>query len=129
MPEPDPATLLRFAKRMRREPSATERLLWGLLRDRRLEGVKFRRQVPIGRYIADVVCFQHRLVIEADGWTHEDSATDPERDAWFSAQGFRVLRFKNDDIHNLREDVFAAILAAVGEGGVGDRCAHRTPLP
>lgn len=115
MPPPDLQTLRRHARRMRREPSATERLLWTLLRDRRLEGLKFRRQVPLDRYIADFVCFEHRLVVEADGWTHENNAeADAVRDSVLAAAGFRILRFDNDVIHNDPEAVFRAILDAAG---------------
>jgi len=81
------------AKEMRREPVLYERRLWKLLRDRRLAGLKFRRQFKIGRYIVDFICFRHRLIVEADGPQHEDRAEDAARDEWLSAQGFRVLRF------------------------------------
>jgi very-short-patch-repair endonuclease len=104
--------LTRFAKAMRHEPVANERALWTLLRDRRLEGLKFRRQVPIGRYIADFVCFQHRLIVEADGPTHADSVRDRERDDWLRAEGFRVLRFDNRLIEQTPQSVLNAIVAA-----------------
>jgi very-short-patch-repair endonuclease len=84
-----------FAKRMRHSPVVSERTFWRLLRDHRLEGLKFRRQVPIGRYVADFLCVRHRLIVEADGPWHENSAHDIERDAWLRGQGFRVLRFPN----------------------------------
>jgi len=87
---------LAFARKMRREPTLNERALWRLLRDRRLEGVKFRRQVPIGRYIVDFLSLRHRLIIEADGPTHEDSPHDLARDAWLRSQGFRVERRDRD---------------------------------
>jgi very-short-patch-repair endonuclease len=99
------------AKRMRRAPSATERMLWRLLRDRCLEQLKFRRQVPIGRYVADFVCFQHRLIVEADGPLH-DEVHDAERDAWLQGQGFRVLRIPNDMVARAPESVLDAIFAA-----------------
>jgi very-short-patch-repair endonuclease len=99
------------AKRMRREPSTTERTLWRLLRDRRLEGLKFRRQVPIGRYIADFICLRHRLIVEADGPLH-DELHDAERDAWLASQGFRVLRFPNPALSDAPERVLDAIVAA-----------------
>jgi very-short-patch-repair endonuclease len=86
--------LRKLARRMRREPTATERLLWKLLRDRRLEHLKFRRQTPIGPYIADFVCFERRLIVEADGPFH-DPERDAARDAWLRGQSFRVLRFSN----------------------------------
>ena len=58
---------LAHARRMRKAPAATEQYLWKLLRDRRLAALKFRRQVPIGRYVADFACLRHRLIVEADG--------------------------------------------------------------
>jgi very-short-patch-repair endonuclease len=100
------------AKEMRHEPVLYERRLWKLLRDRRLAGLKFRRQVVLGRYIADFVCFRHRMIVEADGPHHEDRAEDAVRDDWLRSQGFRVLRFPNQQIENRREQVVAAILEA-----------------
>ncbi|WP_353738810.1 DUF559 domain-containing protein [Brevundimonas sp.] len=104
------------AKQMRREPVHYERRLWGLLRDRRLAGLKFRRQMVIGRYIVDFVCLRHRLIVEADGPQHDDRIEDAERDAWLREQGFRVLRFANGMIGNQREAVLSAIVAATEEG-------------
>jgi len=99
---------------MRSVPFATERLLWTLLRDRKLDGLKFRRQVPLGRYIVDFVCFRHRLLVEADGPHHEDRDRDIIRDSWFQEQGFKVMRFPNKAVQDDREAVLAAILAACG---------------
>lgn len=98
-------TLRQRARDMRKEPTDAERALWRLLRDRRFAGYKFRRQVPIGDYIADFVCFSERLIVEADGSQHAESARDARRDAWFAAQGFRVRRFWNADILRNREMV------------------------
>jgi very-short-patch-repair endonuclease len=110
---------LALAKRMRREPSATERLLWKMLRDRRLGGLKFRRQVPVGRYVADFVCMRHRLIVEADGPFHE-AEYDEVRDAWLRSQSFRVMRFTNEQIERGPDLVFSAILAAVEAPMSGD---------
>ena len=96
---------------MRRNPSVTERRLWKLLRDRKLEGLKFRRQVPIGPYIADFVCLSCRLIVEADGPWH-DEEHDAERDAWLDNERFLVLRFTNKLIEDEPQTVFAAILEA-----------------
>jgi very-short-patch-repair endonuclease len=104
--------LSRFAKAMRNEPAANERILWKLLRHRRLAELKFRRQVPVGPYIADFLCYRHRLIVEADGPTHENSLKDLERDAWLAGQGFRVLRFTNLMIQQTPGYVLQAILAA-----------------
>ena len=90
----------------------SERLLWKLLRGRQLEGFKFRRQVPIGRYVVDFVCLRHRLIVEADGPFH-DEIRDAERDAWLRAEGFQVLRFPNSEIVTRPENILMAIAAAV----------------
>jgi very-short-patch-repair endonuclease len=86
------------ARAMRHEPTDAERKLWLLLRDRRFSGFKFRRQVQVGRYIADFVCPAKRLIVEVDGGHHAESTYDLERDAWLTAEGFRVRRFWNADI-------------------------------
>lgn len=90
---------------MRREPTEAERKLWHLLRDRRFSGFKFRRQVHVGRYIVDFVCPAKRLIVEADGGQHAESAYDEVRDAWLKAQGFRIRRFWNADILNRPDEV------------------------
>ncbi|WP_339914428.1 DUF559 domain-containing protein [uncultured Brevundimonas sp.] len=100
------------AREMRRDPVLYERRLWKLLRDRKLAGLKFRRQVVIGRYIVDFLCLRHRLIVEADGPQHEDRAEDVARDEWLTTQGFRVLRFPNAQIENRGHEVVGAILAA-----------------
>lgn len=90
-----------------------ETTLWNRLRAHRLVGEKFRRQQPIGPYVVDFVHFGARLVVEADGGQHGTSDYDPRRDAWLNAQGFRVLRFWNNDILLQTEAVLAAIWEAV----------------
>jgi very-short-patch-repair endonuclease len=99
-----------------------ECFLWELLRDRRLDGMKFRRQVPIGPFVVDFACLEHRLIVEADGPLH-DPIKDAERDAWLVGQGFQVVRFRNGLIENCDWGVKAAILAAV------NRPTARTPHP
>jgi very-short-patch-repair endonuclease len=101
-----------FAKRMRGAPTMNERALWQMLRNRRLETLKFRRQVPIGPYVVDFLCLRHRLIVEADGPFHDD-AKDAIRDTWLTSQGFRVLRFANKEIEDWPFRVMDAILAAV----------------
>ncbi len=87
-----------FARRMRREPTDAEARLWSLLRARRFAGFKFRRQVPVGSYIADFVCYSARLIIELDGSQHADCARDETRDAYLRGQGFRILRIWNSTL-------------------------------
>jgi very-short-patch-repair endonuclease len=101
---------------MRRSATATERLLWKLLRDRRFEDLKFRRQVPVGPYIADFICYAHRLIVEADGPMH-DAEADARRDAWLKHQGFTVLRFANSEISTWRDRVFDRVREVVGPAG------------
>ncbi|HEX7757975.1 MAG TPA: endonuclease domain-containing protein [Caulobacteraceae bacterium] len=103
-----------LAKRMRRAPTEIEAKLWRLLRDRRLEDMKFRRQVPIGRFVADFVCLRHRLIVEADGEYFHDPVRDALRDEWLNAEGFRVLRFTEGQIRSRAEFVLAAIAEAAG---------------
>ena len=76
-----------------------EQALWKLLRSRRFEGFKFRRQVPLGPYVADFVCFELHLVVEVDGGQHAvRMEEDAERTRWLEAHGFRVVRFWNSDV-------------------------------
>jgi very-short-patch-repair endonuclease len=104
---------LKRAKRLRREMTAEEKLLWGHLRDRRLGRHKFRNQQPIGPFIADFVCQEQKLIIEADGSQHGDSQSDARRDAFLASKGYRVLRFWNNDIMLNLTGVLEAILAAL----------------
>jgi very-short-patch-repair endonuclease len=101
---------LGFARHLRRNPSATERRLWRMLRDRRLEGLKFRRQVPIGPYVADFLCLGCKLIVEADGPFH-DQMRDDERDAVLRARRFHVLRFSNEMIVGQPHEVLSEILS------------------
>jgi len=105
--------LLARAKWMRANPTEAERRLWTMLRDRRLAAFKFRRQQVIEPYIVDFVCFAERLVIEADGSQHADNKDDARRDAFLTAQGFRLLRFWNNHVLGESEAVAAAIFAAL----------------
>ncbi|AUH51546.1 DNA (cytosine-5-)-methyltransferase [Chromobacterium sp. ATCC 53434] len=104
---------LDFAKTLRRDMTDAERLLWKYLRAHRLNGEKFRRQQPIGPYIVDFVHFGARLIIEADGGQHNESGSDAVRDAWLHAQGFRIMRFWNNDILQNRDAVFETIWQAL----------------
>ena len=100
---------------MRREPTPPEQKLWFVLRRCQLDGLKFRRQVPIGPFIADFYCPPARLVVEVDGAAHSDSTTDATRDAWMLDQGLRVLRVWNNDVMGNLEGVLAVIRDAARE--------------
>jgi very-short-patch-repair endonuclease len=93
-----------------------DRKLWFALRDRRFANYKFRRQVPIGRFIADFFCHSARLVIEVDGGQHCESRSDKE----LAANGFVVLRFWNNEVLKNLEGVLLSLLKTLHEpGGVG----------
>jgi len=92
---------VRFARTQRAAMTRAEAILWRELRNRRLGGFKFRRQVPIGPYVVDFLCYEGRLIVELDGPPHHDSRQrdqDARRDAWLDSQGFRILRFQNDPL-------------------------------
>jgi very-short-patch-repair endonuclease len=102
-----------FARSLRAKATDAEIVLWRLLRSRRLAGMKFRRQVPIGPWIVDFVSFEQRLIVEADGSQHAESEDDKRRDDDLSERGFRVLRFWNNDILLRSESVMEMIIDAV----------------
>jgi len=87
-----------FAKAMRRNPTEAEQKLWLILKDRRFSGFKFRRQVPIGPFIADFVCYSRRLIVELDGSQHAGSAADEHRAATLAEKGFATIRVWNSDL-------------------------------
>lgn len=116
------------AKSMRSEPTEAEHRLWQILRAKRLAGFKFKRQLAIDHYIVDFVCLQHRLIVEADGGHHSESSGDTRRDAYLRAQGFRVLRFWNNDIFNNEEGVLASILNAL-QAPLPARLRRASPPP
>src|ERR1051326_3089587 len=86
------------AKSLRSNMTDAERRLWYFLRAHRFNGTKFKRQAVIGKYIVDFVCFEKHLVIEVDGGQHADNETDRRRTRWLEDQGFRVLRFWNNEV-------------------------------
>jgi very-short-patch-repair endonuclease len=108
-----PTAKRNFAKALRTQSTDAKMKLWRLLRDRRLSGVKFRRQVPIGVWVIDFVSFESRLIIEADGSQHCESAYDNRRDSELRARGFRVLRFWNNDILMRPRAILGAIVEAI----------------
>jgi len=119
LPVSDDVQRLRsFARRMRGAPTEAEERLWGALRNRRLEKLKFRRQVPVGAYIADFICMEAKLIVEVDGTQHAESRRDAVRDADLEERGFRVLRFWNDEVMRELESVCATIIAFARDGSL-----------
>lgn len=100
---------------LRQRQTDAERKLWFALRDRRLGGFKFVRQEAIAGYIADFVCRDAKLIVEADGGQHADNPDDRKRDETLQAEGYRILRFWNNDILGNIEGVLTTILAALRE--------------
>jgi Uncharacterized protein conserved in bacteria len=127
------------ARAMRREPTDAEQKLWLLLRDRRLGGAKFRRQAPVGPYIADFICLRRKLIVEADGGQHAESRRDAERDRWLAKEGYVVVRYSNIDILKNREGVLADLFKRLEDRrivlnrspspGLGSQCSPRPPSP
>ena len=99
-----------LARNLRKQMTVPEQQLWAGLRKRQLDGYRFRRQTPLGRYIADFVCLEARLVIELDGDYHNNQqAYDRERDNWMQQQNFQVLRFWNHEVVHQKENVIQQI--------------------
>ena len=99
---------------LRKRLTLAEKILWRLLRDRRLRSLKFRRQFPIGPFVADFCCYELRLVIELDGEVHakpQPAARDRERDAYIRSLGFTILRFPNEQVFGEAEAVLTEVLA------------------
>src|SRR5712664_4828444 len=87
------------ARTLRRNMTEAERRVWQILRSHQMKGYKFRRQVPIGRYIADFVCHEVRLIVEIDGGQHEPSSPqEAERSGFLQSEGYRILRFWNNEV-------------------------------
>lgn len=102
--------LLTRAKELRTQQTMIEQRLWYHLRAHRFMGLKFKRQKPIGRYIADFVCLELRLIIEIDGGQHaEQTEYDQVRDTWLRSEGYIVLRFWNNEVLQQMEGVLEQI--------------------
>ena len=115
-PRPKHPMMIDRARSLRRKATPPEQILWSVLRGRRLAGLKFRRQEPIGPYVVDFCCRQLKLIVELDGMSHEDSGDrDETRRRWLQEQGYRVVRVTNWDVN---EDLEAVARAIAREAGV-----------
>jgi very-short-patch-repair endonuclease len=115
------------AKRLRANTTNAEAILWRHLRQLETRGTHFRRQVPIGPYVADFACLAARLIIEIDGSHHGEDDTkkrDEKRSQWLEAEGYRVIRFWNNDVTQHTEGVLDVIYAAL----YGSRESEPAPL-
>ena len=118
-------SLVQTARELRGNATDAERLLWRFVRNRHPSGYRFRRQVPLGPYVADFVCLRARLILEIDGGQHNESLLDDlERTQYFARHGFRVIRFWNNEVLQQTEAVLESILEALIQA-----CPHPSPLP
>ena len=109
-----------YARALRRAQTPHEQRLWTLLRGRRFLDFKFRRQAPIGPFIADFVCYDAKLIVELDGSQHAENPRDVSRDAELQRRGFHVLRFWNIDLTTNETGVLDTIYAQLEmRSGVG----------
>ena len=114
------------AKDLRINMTDAERKLWRALRSRSI-GSKFRRQVPLGPYVVDFICFESKIIVEVDGGQHATSATDSIRDQYFISRGYRVLRFWNNDVLKNLEGAFTVIAGIHPSPGTPLRGAPPSP--
>ena len=110
---------LTFARQLRSAQTDAEALLWSRLRAKRLFGLKFRRQQPVGPYVVDFFCAEKKLIVELDGGQHQEQAEyDASRDVWLRAEGYTVLRYWNNEflrhLDSVLEDIsrYAGMLDA-----------------
>ncbi len=109
------AVIQQRAKELRQQMTPAEKALWQRLRAKRLDGLKFRRQHPLGPFIADFYCAAHRLVVEIDGGIHQaQTERDQVRTEQFEAYDYRVIRFSNEQVERDIEMVLAEIARACG---------------
>jgi len=114
------------ARTLRRNMTEAERRVWQILRSHRMTGYRFRRQVPIGRYIADFVCHEARLIVEIDGGQHDRSSPrEAERSGFLQNQGYRILRFWNNEVLANIDGVHETIAEELGRLTPTQTLPHR----
>ncbi|MEE3349323.1 MAG: endonuclease domain-containing protein [Candidatus Gastranaerophilaceae bacterium] len=110
------STTLNQAKMLRKNMTEQEKVLWNLLRNNQFYGLKFRRQVPIGNYVADFVCEIHNVIIELDGGQHnepENIEKDKQRTDFLESKGYKIIRFWNNEIDNNLEGACEVIYKTI----------------
>jgi very-short-patch-repair endonuclease len=109
-----------YAKSLRNNSTDAEATLWYYLRAKRLNGLKFKRQQPMGKYIVDFICFEKKVIVELDGSQHLQNDTyDKKRDEWLESQGYHVMRFNNIEFFEHKEAVIEKI---------AETCLEEPPL-
>jgi len=122
------ALLKDYAKKMRNQPTEAEALLWDVLKGKQLDGYKFRRQHIIGNYIIDFICLKENLIIEVDGLIHqlpENKVSDSERTAWLEKEGYRVIRFTNNEVLSNLDFVLKSTLEELKNPPLGTKGAGK----
>jgi very-short-patch-repair endonuclease len=120
--------LVSLARGLRRTETSAEAVLWSELRNRQMDGWKFKRQVPFGNYILDFFCYDARLAIEVDGATHSEAkeiAQDADRTAFLEANGVKLFRCSNTDIYENLDGVLEMIYLALGRQPAPSPCARK----
>jgi len=120
-----------YAKKMRNQPTEAEAALWNVLSCKNLDGYKFRRQHIIGNYITDFICLKTNLIIEIDGLIHqlpENKESDRERTSWLENEGYRVIRFKNQEVLSNLESVLSKIKESLETPPLGAKGAGKILL-
>ena len=124
--------LTTYARELRKHSTDAERLFWSRVRDRRLAGFKFKRQLVKRHYIVDFICREAHLIVEIDGGQHAENAVDVIRDRLLNRDGYRVLRFWNNELLTNIDGVLEAVLCALRESGAcfpSPSLPHPNPLP
>jgi len=122
--------LKQLARNLRANQTDAEKLLWQHLRSKQLAGTKFRRQQPIGNYIVDFISFDKKLIIELDGGQHAiNTGKDQVRDGWLTGQGFKLLRFWNNDVLRNIESVLETIMEKLSASPQSPACPANAGRP
>ena len=118
-----------IARKLRKNQTPQEQILWNILRNRQVLGYKFRRQYPIGNYVVDFVCKENKMIIEIDGGQHntpEGILADENRTKYLQSVGYKILRFWNNEIDNNIEGVYQKIIEQIENIKT---TPHPNPLP
>lgn len=123
------SNIRKHARALRSGMTDAERIIWSRLRAHRLDGVAFRRQVPVGRYIVDFASLGRKTIVEIDGGQHAGSIADEERDAWLRSEGFTVLRFWNNEVLSNIDGVLEQIVNSLPPSLTLPRRGGGNPAP
>ncbi|MEQ1718488.1 MAG: endonuclease domain-containing protein [Hyphomicrobium sp.] len=124
--------LVSLARDLRKHETDAEHILWSRLRNRQIDGWKFKRQVPFGRFVLDFYCADARLAVEIDGGTHSTSAeiaSDVDRTEFLEANGVRIVRCWNSEVRENIDGILEMIYLALGQVSAPSPGATRRPLP